>query len=60
MAKQAAEKLDKTPEQALRDDWPTKHRQLAFYITEKGRMRTGLKPSDQAKAQKILKDYGLV
>ncbi|NIW99142.1 MAG: hypothetical protein GWN13_13025 [Phycisphaerae bacterium] len=57
MAKQT-EKIDKTPDQALRDDWPTKHRQLAPYITEKGRMRTGLKPSDQEKAKKILKSYG--
>jgi len=49
---------DKAPEQALKDDWPTKHNQLAPYITAKGKMRSGLKPSDQAKAKDILRSYG--
>lgn len=51
-------KPDKTPQQALRDDWPAKHTQLAPYITLEGKVRTGLKPSDQAKANEILKSYG--
>jgi hypothetical protein len=52
------EKLDKTPDQALRDDWPKRHKEIAPYITIEGRMRSGLKPSDQEKAKKILKRYG--
>jgi len=52
------EKIDKTPQQALRDDWKTKHNQLAPYVTVKGAMRSGLKPSDQAKAKEILQSYG--
>lgn len=58
MAKQQTDKLDKTPDQALRDDWPAKHKQLAPYITLKGTMRTNLKPSDQKKARAILRSYG--
>lgn len=50
--------LDKTPEQALRDDWPSKHKQIAPYITILGKVRGGLRPSDQKKAKKILKSYG--
>lgn len=50
--------VDKTPEQALKDDWQAKHNQLAPYITAKGKMRTGLRPSDQAKAKDILRSYG--
>jgi hypothetical protein len=51
---------DKTPEQALRDDWPKKHKQLAPYITLKGQMRGGLSPSDQARAKEILTGYGFI
>jgi len=54
----AKPKLDKTPQQALADDWPTKHNELAPYITALGKVRGGLKPSDQAKAQEILSEYG--
>ena len=50
--------LDKTPQQALKDDWKAKHNELAPYITAKGEMRTGLRPSDQAKAKEILASYG--
>jgi hypothetical protein len=50
--------VDKTPDQALRDDWPAKHTQLAPFITINGRMRGGLKPSDQEKAKEILRSYG--
>jgi len=49
---------DRTPEQALKDDWPRLHRQLAPYITEKGTVRGGLKPSQVEKAKKILKMRG--
>jgi hypothetical protein len=51
-------KLDKTPEQALKDDWKTKHTYLGQYITATGQIRSGLKPSDKAKAQEILAGYG--
>lgn len=51
-------KRDMTPDQALREDWPSKHAKLAPYITENGRMRGGLSPSDQKKAQEILRSYG--
>ena len=52
------EKPDMTPDQALNADWPAKHKQLAPYITKDGRMRGGLKPSEQVKAKEILKGYG--
>ena len=55
---QEAPSLDKTPQQALNDDWPTRHNQLAPYITVRGEMRSGLKPSEQAKAREILESYG--
>ena len=51
-------RLDKTPEQALRDDWPKRHFEIGPYITEKGKVRGGLKPSDQEKAWLILREYG--
>jgi len=58
-AKAKAEaKSDRTPQQALSIDWPRKHKILAPYITEEGRMRGGLKPSDQKIAKEILKRYG--
>jgi len=49
---------DLTPEQALKQDWPKMHNQIGRYITEQGRVRTGLTPSDRKKAQEILKEYG--
>ncbi len=49
---------DKTPQQALKDDWQAKHKELAPYITAKGRIRGNLKPSDKAKAIEILERYG--
>lgn len=52
------EPIDKTPDQALRDDWPARHNELAPYITIDGKVRTGLRPSDQVKAKEILKQYG--
>ncbi|KPK42753.1 MAG: hypothetical protein AMJ65_07205 [Phycisphaerae bacterium SG8_4] len=62
MAKKKAapkkETADLTPEQKLAADWPAKHKQLAPYITELGRIRTGLKPSAIEKAKDILKNYG--
>jgi len=63
-ADKAAEKLDKaekanrSPEKALKDDWATKHHELAPYITLKGRVRGGLSRSDQEKARQILESYG--
>jgi len=56
--KEEQKKADRTPDQSLREDWPTKHEQLAPYITEEGKMRTGLRPSEQEKARKILGSYG--
>lgn len=49
---------EKHPVNALKDDWPLKHDELAPYITKKGQIRGGLKPSDQEKARAILKRYG--
>lgn len=54
----ATQRPDKTPSQALKDDWPAKHNELGPFITAKGEMRSGLSPSQQAKAQEILKGYG--
>ena len=53
-----ADLIDKTPDQALREDWKEKHALLAPYITETGKMRGGIRPSQQKKAKKILKFYG--
>jgi len=50
--------VDKTPQQALKDDWQAKHKELAPYITAKGKIRGNLKPSDKAKAIEILERYG--
>ena len=58
MAKDRVDIGVRTPQQALKDDWKTKHKELAPYITAKGRVRSGLKPSDQAKAKEILTGYG--
>ena len=57
-AQSAPVEIDKTPEQAFKDDWKANHHKLAVYITQKGKMRGGLKPSDQIKAREILKSYG--
>lgn len=56
--KTIAEKRNISPENALRQDWPSKHRQLAPYITMKGKVRGNIGLKEQAKAKKILKDYG--
>lgn len=53
-----AEKADRTPQQALKDDWADKHADIGRFITKNGEMRGGLKPSDQEKAKEILKSYG--
>ena len=55
---EAAELAALTPEQKLSKDWPDKHRVLAPYITELGKMRGGLNMPDRAEAKKILKGYG--
>ncbi len=59
-AAKKAEAKDRTPEQALEDDWKidVKRKEIGPYITVTGRMRGGLKPSQQKKAQEILKGYG--
>ena len=50
---------DRTPIQRLQADWKTDRKKLSPYITERGVMRGGLGLSDQAKARKIIEDYGL-
>ena len=55
---EAAERAAKTPEQRLLDDWETKHKVLAPFITQLGRVRGGLNLPDQAEAKRILKSYG--
>jgi len=54
----AKARADMTPQQALSQDWPRKHKVLAPYITENGLVRGGLKPTDQKIAKEILKRYG--
>jgi hypothetical protein len=49
---------DLTPAQSLAADWKNRHPDIGRYITNTGQMRSGLKPSDQAKAREILKSYG--
>ena len=56
---EAAERAALTPEQRLGADWPEKHKVLAPYITELGKVRGGLNLPDQAKAKEILKGYGI-
>jgi hypothetical protein len=58
-AAEIVEKVDdRTPEQRLKDDWPSKHRQIAPYITMLGKVRGGLRPSQIKEAERILKSYG--
>ena len=51
-------KDDRTPEQRLKDDWPARHKVIAQYITELGKIRTGLVPSQIKEAKRIRKQYG--
>ena len=56
---EAAERAALTPEQRLGADWPEKHKVLAPFITELGKVRGGLNLPDQAKAKEFLKSYGI-
>ena len=55
---EAAEMAALTPVQRLQKDWPNKHRVLAPYITELGKVRGGLNIQEGKEAVRILKDYG--
>ena len=45
--------------QALHDDWPAKHKQIAPYITQSGKVRGGIPLADQKRGREILRSYGL-